>query len=118
MVIQIESDHWKQNQQISGVPLPWYKHTLDITLSVLLIILLSPFLLVLALAIKITSRGPILHWSKRVGKSNVIFQMPKFRSMLIDTPQLPTHLLSDPEKYLTPIGSFLRRSSLDELPQL
>lgn len=98
--------------------MPWDKRALDIMLSALLVSLLSPFLLVLALAIKMTSRGSVLHWSKRVGRNNVIFRMPKFRSMRIDTPQLPTHLLSDPEEYLTPMGSFLRRSSLDELPQL
>lgn len=98
--------------------MPWYKRALDITLSTLLITFLSPFLLALALTVKVTSRGPILHWSKRVGKNNVLFLMPKFRSMRIDAPQLPTHLLSDPTGYLTPIGSFLRRTSLDELPQL
>ena len=118
MAIQTESDHFSQNRQISGLPLPWDKRALDIMLSALLVSLLSPFLLVLALAIKMTSRGSVLHWSKRVGRNNVIFRMPKFRSMRIDTPQLPTHLLSDPEEYLTPMGSFLRRSSLDELPQL
>ena len=118
MAIRTESDHSSQNRQFSRVPLPWYKRALDIMLSALLISLLSPFFLVLALAIKITSRGSVLHWSKRVGRNNIMFRMPKFRSMRIDTPQLPTHLLSDPKEYLTPIGSCLRRSSLDELPQL
>lgn len=95
-----------------------HKRAFDVLFSTLLIILLSPLLLALALAIKMTSRGPVLHWSKRVGWRNELFSMPKFRSMRIDTPQLPTHLLSDPNGYLTPIGSFLRRTSLDELPQL
>jgi O-antigen biosynthesis protein WbqP len=72
----------------------------------------------IALAIKLTSKGPVLYWSDRVGQCNCIFKMPKFRSMRIDTPQLPTHLLLDPAVYLTPIGTFLRRTSLDELPQL
>jgi len=71
-----------------------------------------------AALIRATSKGPILYWSDRVGENNRIFRMPKFRSMRVDTPQLPTHLLSDPAIYLTPIGCFLRRTSLDELPQL
>jgi len=80
-------------------------------------LLLVPLLLVAA-AIKLTSRGPILYWSDRVGKGNRIFRMPKFRSMRTDTPTVATHLLDSPDRYLTPIGGFLRRSSLDELPQL
>jgi len=96
----------------------WYKRAFDVSFSSLLIFLLSPLFLALALIIKITSRGSILHWSNRVGKNNTLFQMPKFRSMRIDTPQAATHLLSDPKVYLTPVGSFLRRTSLDELPQL
>lgn len=76
-----------------------------------------PILLV-ALAIKITSKGPVLYWSDRVGKHNHIFRMPKFRSMKTDTPAVATHLLDDPKSVLTPIGDFLRKSSLDELPQL
>jgi len=73
---------------------------------------------VVALAVRLTSRGPALYWSDRVGSNNRIFRMPKFRSMRVGTPAVATHLLSDPAVYLTPIGSFLRRSSLDELPQL
>lgn len=69
-------------------------------------------------AVRLTSKGPALYWSDRVGQHNVIFRMPKFRSMRTDTPAVATHLLSDPATYLTPIGSFLRKSSLDELPQL
>lgn len=72
----------------------------------------------IALTVRLTSPGPALYWSDRVGRHNKIFKMPKFRSMRIDTPAVATHLLADPAKYLTPIGSFLRKSSLDELPQL
>ncbi len=68
--------------------------------------------------VKFTSKGPVLYWSDRIGRDNEIFRMPKFRSMQIDTPAVATHLLDDPDKYLTPIGRFLRRTSLDELPQL
>ena len=66
----------------------------------------------------LTSKGPIIYWSNRVGKDNAIFRMPKFRTMRIDTPAVATHLLNDPDRYLTPVGKFLRKSSLDELPQL
>lgn len=76
-----------------------------------------PFLLV-AFAVRITSHGPVLYWSDRIGIDNSIFKMPKFRSMYVDTPAVATHLLKNPSNWLTPIGSFLRRSSLDELPQL
>lgn len=81
------------------------------------VLLLLPVVLV-ALAVRLTSPGPALYWSDRVGRHNRIFRMPKFRSMRIDTPAVATHLLTDPSKYLTPIGPFLRKSSLDELPQL
>jgi O-antigen biosynthesis protein WbqP len=80
-------------------------------------ILVIPFVVV-AILVKVTSRGPVLFWSDRVGVDNRIFQMPKFRSMRVDTPQLATHVLGDAKRYLTPIGSFIRKSSLDELPQL
>jgi len=96
----------------------WYKRAFDILLSILLILLLSPLFIVLVLIIKMTTKGPVLYWSSRVGKNNKLFDMPKFRSMLVDAPQVATHLLSAPSVYLTPIGSFLRRTSLDELPQL
>ena len=96
----------------------WTKRAFDVIFAFPLLLILLPLLLTLALLIKATSRGPVLHWSDRVGKYNTIFRMPKFRSMRIDTPQLPTHLLSDPAIYLTPIGSFLRRTSMDELAQL
>lgn len=94
------------------------KRLFDITLSLLLLIIFSIPLILTAMAVKLTSKGPALHWSKRVGRFNKIFLMPKFRSMKIETPQLATHLVTNPDQFLTPIGKFLRRSSLDELPQL
>ncbi len=81
------------------------------------LILFVPALLV-AIAVCLTSKGPALYWSDRVGRNNVIFRMPKFRTMRMGTPAVATHLLADPSSHLTPIGSFLRKSSLDELPQL
>jgi O-antigen biosynthesis protein WbqP len=75
-------------------------------------------IVLVALAVRLTSKGPALYWSDRVGRNNTIFKMPKFRSMQIGTPAVATHLRSNPNAYLTPIGSFLRKSSLDELPQL
>jgi len=77
-----------------------------------------PVLLALGLAVRLTSPGPAIHWSRRVGRGNRIFAMPKFRSMRTDTPDVATHLLEDPARWVTPMGRFLRRSSLDELPQL
>ena len=74
-------------------------------------------MLVVALLVKLTSRGPVVYWSDRVGKDNAIFRMPKFRTMRTETPAVATHLLNDPDYYLTPVGKFLRKSSLDELPQ-
>lgn len=85
--------------------------------SMLLIVFVVPMALV-ALAVRLTSKGPVLHWSNRIGQQNRVFRMPKFRSMRTNAPQVATHLLSDPAAFLTPIGAFLRRSSLDELPQL
>ena len=82
-----------------------------------LLVLAAPSLL-LAVAVKLTSKGPVLYWSDRVGQNNALFCMPKFRSMRVGTPTVATHLLAEPEAWLTPIGSFLRRTSLDELPQL
>lgn len=94
------------------------KRIFDLVLAALAgILLLMPVLLV-AVLVRLTSKGPVLYWSDRVGRNNTIFKMPKFRSMQIGTPAVATHLLSDPDNYLTPIGSFLRKSSLDELPQL
>jgi len=81
-------------------------------------LILAPLIVITALAVRLTSPGPALYWSNRAGRHNRIFKMPKFRSMRIDTPAVATHLLQNPEQWLTPIGSFLRKSSLDELPQL
>ena len=94
------------------------KRFFDLFFGAILLVLLSPLMLLVSAAILLSSRGPILYWSDRVGKNNVIFRMPKFRSMLVDTPIIATDLLSDPDKCLSPIGGILRRSSLDELPQL
>lgn len=94
------------------------KRMFDFVLAAILSILLLFPILVVALAVRVTSRGPALYWSDRVGQGNRIFRMPKFRSMRLDTPAVATHLLSDPKVYLTPLGAFLRKTSLDELPQL
>lgn len=94
------------------------KRLFDLVLALFaLLILLIPIGLV-AVIVKLTSRGPVVYWSDRVGRHNKIFKMPKFRTMRVDTPAVATHLLSDPKQFLTPVGSFLRKSSLDELPQL
>jgi O-antigen biosynthesis protein WbqP len=94
------------------------KRVFDIILACLFsLILLVPMFLV-ATAVRLTSKGPALYWSDRIGRNNVIFKMPKFRSMRLGTPAVATHMLEDAHSYLTPIGSFLRKSSLDELPQL
>jgi len=94
------------------------KRLFDLLLGVAILMLLVVLILLIAIAIRITSKGPALYWSDRVGSNNKIFKMPKFRSMLIGTPAVATHLLDNPDAYLSPIGDFLRRSSLDELPQL
>ena len=94
------------------------KRTFDLILAAFASIVLLIPALVVAILVHLTSRGPILYWSARVGRNNRVFEMPKFRSMQIGTPEVATHILSNPDKYLTPIGSFIRRSSLDELPQL
>lgn len=94
------------------------KRLFDLSLALLASLLLAVPLLLVALAVRLSSPGPVLYWSDRVGRCNRIFRMPKFRSMRIGTPAVATHLLTDPQEYLTPIGSFLRKSSLDELPQL
>lgn len=94
------------------------KYLFDFTCSLLAVIFFFIPMLLAALAVKLTSPGPILYWSDRVGKNNSVFKMPKFRTMRIDTPAVATHLLGNPDQWLTPIGGFLRKSSLDELPQL
>ena len=94
------------------------KKTFDLGLAVLALPFVLPISGLLAALVILTSPGPALYWSDRVGRHNRLFKMPKFRSMRINTPAVATHLLSNPDQWLTPIGSFLRRSSLDELPQL
>lgn len=94
------------------------KRLFDLLLGTLLLIVLAMPIIVVAILVRITSPGPILYWSDRIGRRNRVFRMPKFRSMRIDTPTVATHLLQNPAAWLTPIGSFLRKSSLDELPQL
>jgi O-antigen biosynthesis protein WbqP len=95
-----------------------WKRAFDLALAAWFLVLAGPLLVLCWLAIQLTSYGPALHWSRRVGKDNTLFLMPKFRTMRNDTPQVATHLLKDPERYLTPVGRFLRKTSLDELPQL
>jgi O-antigen biosynthesis protein WbqP len=94
------------------------KRFFDLLLSVLILVLLTVPVLLIFTTVHLTSKGPALYWSDRVGKNNKIFKMPKFRSMLIDAPTVATHLLDNPDSYLSPIGGFLRSTSLDELPQL
>ena len=94
------------------------KRMFDFTVALVAAVFLVLPIFIVALAIRLTSLGPVLYWSDRVGRHNRTFKMPKFRSMRIDTPAVATHLLQNPEQYLTPIGSFLRKSSVDELPQL
>jgi O-antigen biosynthesis protein WbqP len=94
------------------------KRVFDLLLAVIAALVLVVPVLLVALAVRLTSAGPALYWSDRVGRQNKLFKMPKFRSMRVGTPAVATHLLADPKSHLTPIGSFLRKSSLDELPQL
>ena len=94
------------------------KKLFDLLFGVVIFVLLAILMLLISLLVYLSSKGPILYWSNRVGVNNEIFKMPKFRSMMIDTPDVATHLLDNPNACLSPIGGFLRRSSLDELPQL
>jgi O-antigen biosynthesis protein WbqP len=94
------------------------KRIFDIFFSIVFLLVFSVAVFLIALAIRLTSQGPAIYWSRRIGKDNVIFRMPKFRTMRTDTPAVATHLMTDPDRYLTPIGKFLRKTSLDELPQL
>ena len=94
------------------------KRLFDLLLTLFVSIVLALPILVVAILVRLTSSGPALYWSDRVGRRNIIFKMPKFRTMQVGTPAVATHLLSDSGQYLTPVGSFLRKSSLDELPQL
>lgn len=94
------------------------KRLFDLTVSLSAVLILMIPITLVAIIVKLTSPGPVLYWSNRVGKNNVIFKMPKFRTMQVGTPAVATHLLANPSSFLTPIGGFLRKSSLDELPQL
>jgi O-antigen biosynthesis protein WbqP len=94
------------------------KRAFDLVLGLLLLPLLCTLMTAIAIAVRLTSRGPLLYWSNRVGRNNRVFRMPKFRTMNVHTPEVATHLLQNPEAHLTAIGPFLRRTSLDELPQI
>ncbi|TAL01889.1 MAG: sugar transferase [Rhodospirillaceae bacterium] len=94
------------------------KRCFDLLLAICAAVVMAIPAAAIAIAVRLTSRGPVLYWSDRVGKDNMLFSMPKFRSMRMDAPAVATHLLQNPDAYLTPVGAFLRRSSLDELPQL
>jgi O-antigen biosynthesis protein WbqP len=94
------------------------KRALDVAMALAAVVLLSVPIALVALLVRLTSPGPVLYWSERVGRENQIFRMPKFRTMKAETPALATHLLVNPGAYLTSVGAFLRRTSLDELPQL
>jgi O-antigen biosynthesis protein WbqP len=94
------------------------KRAVDLACCLAGLVLMSPVLLAIAIAVRLESPGPALHWSRRVGRDNVIFRMPKFRTMRIGAPNVATHLLADADSWITPLGKLLRRTSLDELPQL
>lgn len=94
------------------------KRLFDLTVALFLVIILFVPIILISIVVKLTSSGPVLYWSDRVGQNNRLFSMPKFRSMHVDTPSVATHLLDKPDVYLTSIGSFLRKTSLDEIPQL
>jgi len=94
------------------------KRAFDIMVSSVALLVMAAPIAVIACLVRLTSPGPAIYWSDRVGRNNKIFRMPKFRTMRIDTPAVATHLMSNPDAYVTPVGRFLRRTSLDELPQL
>ena len=93
------------------------KRIFDLVLGAVILVLSAVPLILISIAVIFTSKGPIIYWSERVGKNNKIFKMPKFRSMLVGTPSVATHLLKNPNLHMSPIGSFIRQTSLDELPQ-
>jgi O-antigen biosynthesis protein WbqP len=94
------------------------KRLMDLLGGIMAVLLLAVPISIVAILVRLTSQGSVLYWSDRVGRNNVVFKMPKFRTMRMETPAVATHLLPDPKSFLTPIGGFLRKSSLDELPQL
>ena len=106
------------SKSVGGKPLNFMKRIFDLLVALGLILTFAPLFLLVVLAVRLTSVGPVLFRTQRVGKGNKLFTMYKFRTMLINTQQVATHLLKEPDQFLTPIGKFLRRTSLDELPQL
>jgi len=106
------------NKSAGGKPLNFMKRIFDLLAALGLILTFAPLFVLVVLAVRLTSVGPVLFRTQRVGKGNKLFTMYKFRTMRIDTPQVATHLLKEPDQFLTPIGKLLRRTSLDELPQL
>src|SRR5687768_8752227 len=106
------------DEGIRSYPVTLIKRSLDIMAALIGIAVLGIPAAIIALTIRLTSKGPALYWSNRVGKDNQLFRMPKFRTMRVDAPAVATHLLDDPSRYITPVGAFLRRTSLDEIPQL
>jgi O-antigen biosynthesis protein WbqP len=104
--------------KVANLIYDFIKRCFDLLLVFLTAFPLAIIAMIVAVAVKMTSKGPALYWSRRIGQYGQEFKMPKFRTMLTDAPQLATHLMIEPERWLTPIGSFLRKSSLDELPQL
>ena len=106
------------SKSVGGKPLNFMKRIFDLLAALGLILTFAPLFLLVVLAVRLTSVGPVLFRTQRVGKGNKLFTMYKFRTMRINTPQVATHLLKEPDQFLTPIGALLRRTSLDELPQL
>lgn len=113
-----DKDRSQNFAEFRACPYNFLKRIVDLFLSLCLVAVLLFPILVIAAMVRLTSKGSALYWSDRVGAGNAIFKMPKFRTMRLDTPAVATHLLKDPDAYLTPIGPSLRKSSLDELPQL
>ena len=94
------------------------KRVFDFVVALSALVMLGVLIVMVAILVKLTSKGSVIYWSDRVGRNNKIFKMPKFRTMVLDSPTVATHLINDPDAYLSPIGGFLRRTSLDEMPQL
>jgi len=106
------------SKSVGGRPLKFMKRIFDLLVALGLVLILAPLFLLVVLAVRLTSTGPVLFSTRRVGKNSRLFTMYKFRTMRMNTPQVATHLLKEPDQFLTPIGKLLRRTSLDELPQL
>jgi O-antigen biosynthesis protein WbqP len=116
--VETSGEQRMQNSNRTRAVASYRKREFDLGLGLLLLPVLSILMAAIAIAVRLTSKGPVLYWSERVGRNNRIFTMPKFRTMKVHTPEVATHLLRDPEAHLTMIGSFLRKTSLDELPQI